>query len=487
MNDRRDANSNNSQWRKDEHRRTKILATLGPAIYGQIDKLMDSGANGFRFNMSHVDYTKYSNVLDEIRSKEQKYKKNISCLADLQGPKIRIKNVPESGLEIQTNDTITIHKNSKNDGSLTVNQEAVIERVGEGTNIFLNDGSIKLVVTQKNKTDITCTVKRSGSLRPNAGVNLPDTDLGLPPLTEKDESDLQWVLEHDFDTIALSFVRKASDIDPVLEAVSHVDRNVDIIAKIETKKGFYNLESIIEKVDGVMVARGDLGAELGPERMLKAQKEILEKAQRYGRSTITATQMLESMIETSHPTRAEVSDVGNAILDGSGAVMLSGETAVGENPVRTVEEMKNITLAVENDFHNTLNNRSLHYLNQSNRTKIGMVNAAVKAAIDVGARAIAVPVYSGRTARYISCARPPCPIIALCNDNAITHKTALYGGVHSYNVNIDNNEDDEAIIDKARTVVQKNGHARDGDSVIILASLPFTNKDTFNNIRATKI
>jgi len=362
--------------------------------------------------------------------------------------------------------------------ALPVSYEKLLEEVGSGEEVYINDGLVQLEVTENTEIFLRTEVITGGELFSRKGVNLPGSDLKVPALTDRDQKDLEEIIKADFDMVALSFVRRPEDLRPVRKLLHKSDRPVDLIAKIECRHALDNLDEIIKEVEGVIVARGDLGVEISPQRVPYYQKQIIKRANRRGRIVITATQMLESMTHSPRPTRAETSDVANAVIDGSDVVMLSGETAIGDYPARAVETMVEIIRATEQDFSPTRGNLDIDAAGESKKSAVSICNAAAGCVNELGVRAMVVPTFSGFTARLASNLDVDSPIIAFCPSLTTLQKTALYRNVQPCVLEM--MEDTDELIDAVSEMVCSRGLARQGDRLLLLAGLPLSKPGVTN-------
>ena len=337
-----------------EYNKTKILATIGPqtSTTEKIKQLVNSGIDAVRLNMSHGDHDFYSSVFENIHTARTDLNLPLAVLADLQGPKIRIGELKNSELEIESGNKIeiTIEDILGDEKIISTSYKNLSKEAEVGELILINDGLIKLRITKKKKYSVICEIENGGTISPRKGMNLPGMKLSTSSLTDKDFTDLEFLLSKKIDYVALSFVRKAEDILQLKKWLKEKEDSIPVIAKIEKKEACDNLDSILNAADGIMIARGDLGVELSPAEVPVIQKEIIKKCNETGKLVITATQMLESMINSKIPTRAEAADVANAVWDGTDVVMLSGETSVGKNPVDTVKMMCEIVSNAEKHF-----------------------------------------------------------------------------------------------------------------------------------------
>lgn len=398
-------------------------------------------------------------------------------MADLQGPKIRIGTLNTDSLTLEESDTVILYPSSTLEPSfdesyslIPITHENLVQDFKVGTEIYLNEGKVQLRVTDKNKGSLTAEVEEGGRVRSDNGVNVPNANFDVPAMTDEDRSDLDDIVQADFDMVALSFVRRASDLEEARDTLDKTDRPIDLLAKIESKKALDNLDSIIETVEGIIVARGDLGVEIGPERVPFQQKRMIKKANQKGRIVITATQMLESMINSPVPTRAEVSDVANAVLDVSDGVMLSGETAIGEFPEKVTKYMNSIVTTTESDFRDELFEISPDLGELDAQVGATMSNAAAQVANEVEASAIVAPSSSGFTVRMVSKTYPVCPIIALSFKPTTRQKVAMYRNVKPYP--LEKISSTEKLIEESTRITRELDLAEPGDNIVLLTGLP---------------
>jgi len=459
------------------YRKTKILVTVGPSVSDEdkIRALINEGVDGFRFNFSHGGIEAHLPILNKVRKVAEEKGKYVACLADLQGPKIRVGEIEEEPLEIKEGQHVALYycereKPNYEGPTIPICYEHILEDIHKDEVIFLSDGQIELQIKRKTETYLEAQSLVDGALWSRKGVNIPSSELSVDALTEKDRTHLRAVVQEDFDYVALSFVRHPRDLKPARKIIKKSNEDIDLIAKLESRKALDHLDEIIESVEGIIVARGDLGVEIGVERVPYYQKRMIEKANRRGKVAITATQMLESMIHNPGPTRAEVSDVSNAILDGSDVVMLSGETAVGEHPIRSVKTMCDIIGATEEDFQQHLMELTPDIEHGEEKLAASMSNAAARVANEIGASAIIAPTASGYTARMVSNTYPVCPIIALSFNPTSRQKAALYRNVTPYSLK--KIEDTDSLVRNSVQVAKELGYAEPGDRVVLLTGLP---------------
>jgi pyruvate kinase len=449
-------------------KRTKIIATIGPTSSSPalIARLIHAGMDAARLNFSHGDWNEHTRRIRSIRLEAEKAEKQIAIILDLQGPKLRVGAVQNDAVTLTRGSTVTVttRKVMGTDTLFSITYPPLTKDVKIGDSVLLDDGRLELSVLAKSEIGLRCKVIRGGVLRSHKGVNLPGTLISLPSLSRKDKADLRFGIAHDVDYIALSFVRTANDISATRRFLNEHDTNIPIIAKIEKPQAIQNLDEIIHAADVVMIARGDLGVEMSPEQVPLLQKRIIEACNRAEKPVITATQMLESMIENPQPTRAEASDVANAILDGTDCVMLSGETAMGKYPVQAVEVMARIAEQVEVSVAPRSPNTDLSGPDES------VAHAACRAAEEQHARAIVTFTQSGSTARLVSKHRPRMSIIAPTPFDTVARKMSLYWGVIPILLKSKRTTDD-MIASVERAMLFKR-LAKHHDLIVITAGVP---------------
>jgi len=408
-------------------KRTKIIATIGPAASSStiIAKLIRAGMDAARLNFSHGDWSDHTKRIRLIRQEADKAGQQIAIIQDLQGPKLRVGMMKDDAVTLRRGDevSLTMRKVLGSSQTIPVTYSRLTKDLKTGDTVLLDDGRLELKVIKKSAGDLRCKVIRGGMLRSHKGVNLPGANLSLPSLSHKDKADLRFGIAQGVDYIALSFVRTANDIRATRLFLKAHGADIPIIAKIEKAESIQNLDEIIDTSDGIMVARGDLGVETSPEQVPLLQKKIIEACNRAEKPVITATQMLESMIENPQPTRAEASDVANAILDGTDCVMLSGETAMGKYPVQAVEVMARIAVQAEMSLSPVPPDRHISGADES------VAHAACRAAEEQQAQAIVTFTQSGSTALMVSKHRPRMRIIAPTPFQLVARKMSLYWGV----------------------------------------------------------
>ena len=470
-------------------RRTKIIATVGPACEKQeiFIGLCKAGVDIFRLNFSHGDHQKKEEWIATIKKySRHNPSKPIAILADLQGPKIRTGKVKSGGVTIQTgNQIILTTKNITGTSErISVNYAKLPQDVIPGARLLINDGCLELQVLATKDTEIECEIVHGGLLQDNKGINLPDTAISTPSFTEKDKEDLDFCIKHDIDFVALSFVRKAQDITALKKLLKKKQSPIQVIAKIERPEAVHHFQEILHVSDGIMVARGDLGVEMSPEKVPVIQKQIIRECNQAGKPVITATQMLESMVSSPRPTRAETSDVANAILDGSDAVMLSGETAKGDYPVKAVEVMHRVALDVErnNVMPKTLLRRDKKPDPVISET---IAQTACSAAYDLDVSAILAFTQTGTTATLVAKHRPDMPIIAVTPFKRVQRLLTIYRGVYSFLCEIEGSTENQ--IQSVDRAVLESGILGKGNLVIITMGSPISTPGTTNLLKAHRL
>ena len=466
-------------------RRAKIVATFGPAIadYDKALEVIEAGVDIARMNLSHGSHEVHEAVYATIRKAASEVDKAVAILVDLQGPKIRLGRFAEDKVILKEGATfkITTDEVPGDVNICSTTYKGLPGDVKPGDAILIDDGKIALRATEVNGTTVTTTVEYGGPVSNNKGINLPGVAVNVPALSEKDEDDLRWALKLGADMIALSFVRNAKDIVRVHEIMAEEGRFIPVIAKIEKPQAVAALEEIIDAFDGVMVARGDLGVEMPLEQVPLVQKRAVELARRWAKPVIVATQMLESMITASRPTRAETSDVANAVLDGADALMLSGETSVGEYPIETVKVMAKI---IESTEENGL--ERIPKLGTKPHTHSGaVVLAAMEIAELLGSKYVCVFTESGDTLKRVSRLRSRVPILAFTPNEEVRRKLALVWGSTTFIVDKVTHTDD--MIRQVDELVLSTGKCRVGDEVVIVAGSPPGIPGSTNSLRVHRV
>ena len=460
-------------------RKTKIIATVGPSVNSKdgIKKLVEAGADVLRLNFSHGTEEDHSNVVKWIRELE----KSVAIMQDIQGPKIRTGEAKESTQFKQSHEIkITNKETISDDNIIYINYKDLFKDLNSGERIFIDDGQIVIRIIKKTTSSMLGQIEIGGELRSNQGVAFPDSKLSVSAITEKDIADLKFGNKLDVDIVAVSFVRDANDIKKVREIV---DKNIKIIAKIELKNAVKNLDSIIDEADGVMVARGDLGVQLDLEKVPFIQKQILNEANAKGKITVTATEMLQSMKESHRPTRAEVTDITNAILEGTDCVMLSAETAIGNHPEVVVSAMSDI--CKEADSRNDTSALRFKETSTVDTLTTSLAKAAVQVANEIEAKAIVAFTETGRTPLLISNYRPEAPIFTMTTIDKTYNQMNILWGVQQ--IKIDRLETTPEMFEIADTWLQNNKKFKKNDKVVIVAGTPPNKEAATNLIRVMKI
>ena len=472
------------------NKKTKIVATLGPACSTKevLKAMIEAGVNVFRVNFSHADYTDVKAKIDLIRSINDEFGYTAAILGDLQGPKLRV-GVMNEEVIVSPGDIITFQTAEDVPGTkerVYMNYKQFPNDVNPGENILLDDGKLMFEVIATNKTtEVVAKVIQGGPLKSKKGVNLPNTKVSLPALTEKDVRDAIFAIEQKVDWIALSFVRTSDDLVELQELIAkHSDHKIPIIAKIEKPEGVANIDSIIAHCDGLMVARGDLGVEVPAHEVPLIQKKLVNKAKTARIPVIIATQMMETMITSLTPTRAEVNDVANSVMDGADAVMLSGETSVGNYPVQVIQQMTQIIEAVEDSPliqvpQNTPQIKTKRYITKTICQHAATMANAIKA------KAICTLTNSGYTAFQISAWRPQADILVFTSNKVILTQLNLIWGVKTFYYDKFVSTDD--TIDDINRIATEKGLVSKGDMLINLAAMPIANKGMVNTLRVTEI
>ncbi|TQS76247.1 pyruvate kinase [Ornithinibacillus gellani] len=468
-------------------RKTKIVCTIGPASESieTLEKLIQSGMNVARLNFSHGDYEEHGNRIKNIRQACENTGKTVAILLDTKGPEIRTKKFIDGQAEIiQGNEVTILMKDVEGTAEqFSITYDGLIHDVHIGSKILLDDGLIELEVTEINLENMEIKTKalNSGQIKDNKGVNVPYVKVNLPGITEKDANDIIFGVENDVDFIAASFVRRPSDVLEIKELLEkHDASHIQIIPKIENQEGVDNIDSILEVSEGIMVARGDLGVEIPAEDVPLVQKELIRKCNIAGKPVITATQMLDSMQRNPRPTRAEASDVANAIFDGTDAIMLSGETAAGNYPVESVQTMRNIAIKTETGLdHNQILRKQSKSIDMSITDAISQ--SVTHTARNLSVSAIITPTESGHTARMISKYRPQAPIIAVTFSDKVKRQLSLVWGVHAVNGSKAHSTDE--MLDIAIDRGLSTNLFKRGSKVIITAGVPVGESGTTNLLK----
>ncbi|PRR80611.1 Pyruvate kinase [Clostridium liquoris] len=466
--------------------KTKMVFTIGPASDKEdiLSELIKAGMSASRHNFSHGTHEEHRTRIELVRKLSQKFGKQIAIILDTKGPEIRTGDFQNGKVELLEGNKFTIYCGEEVMGDETkcsITYDGLSEDVKPGNMILIDDGLIGMEVQEVEENKIHCIIKNNGSIGNHKGVNVPGVVTSLPSLTDKDKDDLKFGCELGVDIIAASFIRKASDVLAIRKVLEqNGGSDIQIFSKIENHQGVENIDEIIRFSDGIMVARGDMGVEIPIEQVPLIQKMIIEKCNKSGKAVITATQMLDSMIRNPRPTRAEASDIANAILDGTDAIMLSGETAGGKYPIEAARTMSRIAKAAESkiDYEITLNkNRESHVLNVANAISI----ATCTTATELNASAIITATQSGHTARMVSKYRPACPIIAVTPSKSVARKLALNWGVFPILTN--KVESTDELIETSVEMALESGYVNKGDLVVIAAGIPVSYSGTTNMLK----
>lgn len=466
-------------------RKTKIICTLGPSTDSEeiIKELILAGMDVARFNFSHADYDEHLRRLRMIEKCRNELNVPVATLMDTKGPEIRIgtfKDNMKVHLKAGQLFTLTTEDVEGDETRVSISYPSLVYDVDPGVKILIDDGLVEMTVVEVSKTDIVCKVLNNGIISNKKGVNVPGVNLSMPYISEKDRSDILFAIEHGFDFIAASFVRTADDVLEIRKMLNKHNSPIKIIAKIENLQGVQNIDDIIEAADGIMIARGDMGVEIPYEELPSMQKMIIKKVYNSGKQVITATQMLDSMIKNPRPTRAEITDVANAIYDGTSAIMLSGETAAGDYPVEALKAMVKITLRTEAD---------IDYIKRFNQREIpnnpditdAISRATVATAHDLKAKLIVTVTTSGKTARMISRFRPACPIMGCTTDPVICRQLNMAWGITPILMNVEH--DTFELFDHALQAVEKAGFIEKGEIAVMTAGVPLGISGTTNILK----
>lgn len=472
-------------------RKTKIICTIGPASSDveTLEKLMKNGMNVARFNFSHGTYDAFEEWFNNVETAREKLDLPVATLLDTKGPEIRLGNFKNpNGVTIETGDefTLTTDDVEGDEHRASVTFKGLPSDVKRGTKILINDGLIELEVQKVVGNDILCTVIDGGLLTNHKGVNVPNVPLAMPYLSQKDMQDLKFGAKMGYDFIAASFCRTAADIVLLRDFCHALGWNdVKIIAKIENREGVNNIDSIIKEADGIMIARGDMGVEIPFEQIPAIQKEIIHKVLVEGKIVVTATQMLESMVTNPRPTRAEITDVANAVYDGTSALMLSGETAMGAHPVEAVKTMDTIAKTTEQDINYVERFENSVRFHKAGDITSAISHATVTTALDLNAKAIIAVTKSGMTARQISKYRPTSLIISATTSKKVQRQSNLSWGVISVLCEEKSNTDE--LFDHAVDVAVNAGIVEEGDIVVITAGIPLGQSGTTNMLKVHEV
>ncbi len=469
-------------------RKTKIICTIGPASQApeMLDRLLAEGMDAARINFSHGTRRQHLEMYQTIRSAASKANKALPVIGDLQGPRIRVGEISGGGMELITGQKVVIvpEQGPSTKGRIGTTYKLLARDVKPGDRVLINDGLLRLEVEKIQGEEVICRVRVGGTLTSHKGINLPGVAVSEPALTEKDLQDFRFMIEQDFDFVALSFVQSSKDVLRAKKILGETGSEMQVLAKIEKPEALEDLDEIMHEADGLMVARGDLGVELGVERVPSAQKKILRAAGRSHVLAITATQMLESMINNPVPTRAEATDVANAVYDGTDALLFTGETAAGKYPVECVATANRIVLEAESAVESWGDPDIL-----SHRTAINFPEAichsAYQAAADLGASVIVIGTQTGQTALTMSKFRPPMPVVGVSTTEAAIRRMSLYQGIYPLRLpRMDKVEESVQLVSKH---LMESGFAGPGDDVVITFGAPLQGRGRTNMLRLVRI
>jgi len=462
----------------------KIIATIGPASRSKemIWKLHQAGANIFRLNFSHGSHDDHKKVIDWVRELNEENGSNITLLQDLQGPKIRTNQIKDGAVEIKSGEKILITSGDfEGDASkISTTYKTIAQDVKAGDTILIDDGNLELKVDSTDGETVTCTIIFGGMLKSRKGINLPNTEISEPSLTEKDTEDLMFGIEQEVDWIALSFVRTAEDLYGLKDIIKSKGKDIKVIAKVEKPEAIENMDAIIEATDALMVARGDLGVEVEAAKVPLIQKELIEKCNKACKPVIVATQMLESMVKNPRPTRAETNDVANAVLDGADVVMLSAESAAGDFPIQAVTSMADIIREVEgngNVYHK--------FYDEGSELNEMLISSACKLAEQSGAKVIVGMTESGTTAYNIARHRPKAEVFLFTNNKRLVTRLNLIWGVTAYYYDKSTNTDD--TVAEVKSILVEKGLVSKGDVIINTLGLPSWQGEKTNMVKISVV
>ena len=470
-------------------RKTKIICTMGPSTEkgDTLKKLIEAGMNVARMNFSHGDFDEHGGRLKSLRKYSKELGLPVAALLDTKGPEIRLGDFEAGRVELKEGQefTLTARDILGTEKEVSITYKQLPKDVKPGSSILLDDGLIGLEVKEVSGDDIVCTVMNGGPVSNHKGVNVPGTDLSMDYLSEKDKADLIWGAENDVDFIAASFVREAADVIAIRDLLkAHGGEKIQIIAKIENEQGVRNIDGILEAADGIMVARGDMGVEIPCEEVPVVQKNLIKKANQAGKIVVTATQMLDSMIKNPRPTRAEATDVANAIYDGTVAIMLSGETAAGAYPVEALKTMVKIAERTEKDI-----NYRRRFFESDRKANPDVTDAICHAtcttALDLKAKAIISVTKSGRSAKMVSRYKPDCDIVACAMDEKVCRQLNLAWGVTP--LLLDEQKVVFDLFDEAVAVAAKEKGLQKGDTVVITSGVPIGMSGTTNMLKVQTV
>ncbi|ODU57980.1 MAG: pyruvate kinase [Clostridium sp. SCN 57-10] len=467
-------------------RKTKIICTLGPAVDNEdmLRKLILAGMNCARFNFSHGTHESQRALLLKLKHVRDELGMPVATMLDTKGPEIRIRTFQNGPVTLERGQTFTLTTEDApgDEHRVSVTYQNLHNELSKGCRVLIDDGLVEMFVEEIRGNDVVCTVENGGTLSDNKSINIPGVHILLPSLTSKDKDDLRFAVENEFDFIAASFVRQASDVEDIRRCLHELGGDgIRIISKIENQGGVDNLDEIIAVSDGIMVARGDLGVEIPAHEVPLIQKHMIKATVRHGIPVITATQMLDSMIRNPRPTRAEVSDVANAVFDGTSCVMLSGETASGKYPIEALQQMDDIVVAAESGIDYWKRFQATEFVRTSKITD-AITHSCCQSALDLNASAILAATRSGYTAKVISRYRPACSIVALCRNEQVRRQLAISWGVTPLLAGDVDSTD--RMFSMAVDVARNEGVVKPGETVVIAAGVPIGRSGCTNLIKA---
>ena len=469
-------------------RRTKIVCTMGPATErdGVLEEMMRAGMNVARLNFSHGSHEEHKRRLNQLKALRQELGLPVAAMLDTRGPEIRLKTFEHGSVTLRAGETFVLTTEDIVGDKMrcAITCPELVADVKTGNHVLLDDGRIRMTVVETTEKEIRCRVENDGEVGDRKGVNVPGVKLNTPYLSERDREDILFGLEQGVDYIAASFVRTAEDLKEIRVLLEQAGADIQIIAKIESRESVSHLTEILQEADGIMIARGDMGVEIDFTEIPILQKEIIRQCLRRGKPVITATQMLDSMMENPRPTRAEITDVANAIYDGTSAIMLSGETAAGKFPVEAVKTMAAIAARTEADINYRKRMRTLM---QEDRLSVAAATAyaACTMAVEVGADAILTVSQGGLTARMVSRFRPQTPVAALLTEETVWRRTALYWGVIP--LMMPNADDTDELVKMAICVARRTGVVKSGDLVVVTAGVSVGISGATNMLRICRV
>ncbi|MEP5612718.1 MAG: pyruvate kinase [Cyclobacteriaceae bacterium] len=470
-------------------KRTKIVATIGPASNSKekIIQLAEAGANVLRLNFSHGTHDDHRKVISTIRKINEESDFNLCMLQDLQGPKIRVGLVEDNGVELKDGQKLSITTEDLigNSDRISTIYKGILEDVKNGDVILIDDGNIELKTESVTGNEVITTVVHGGILKSRKGINLPDSNVSAPSLTEKDIEDLSFGLDHGIDWVALSFVRRPEDIVELKERIAKAGKDVKIIAKVEKPEALKNIEAIVEESDGIMVARGDLGVEIPMHEVPLWQKKIVLRCNKAAKPVIIATQMMESMIENPRPTRAETNDVANAVMDGADALMLSAEPAAGKFPIESVRKMAETISAVEKEADSIYNRYYEDHLESSTRSNDLLIRGACQMAENIQAKALVCMTKSGYSGFRMAMHRSRSEIFLFTNNKKLLLSMNLVWGVKTFYY--DNHDNIDLTLEQIEKQLVETGHLQSGDQFVNTASMPQHWQGHTNMMKVTKV